>query len=164
MRIKKSLYHAALFRRKRFGWVSKSLRGGRWPGRRAGKLNQGADVLQHGLLIFIRERLLPAGHGRAGFPLRDGPKQLLVRLGGSGRGNEIPRARRQKRSLGAIALPGGAMAVHTMFTIQGLAALQAVRWLREQDAGAAGDQQGNEREAVGTCLKKSRSRLDPFAG
>lgn len=100
--------------------------------------------MKHGLLVFIGERILPAGHGGAGLALSNGPEQFRIRLGGGGGGNEIPRAWRQKWSLGAVALAGGAMAIHTMFPIERLAALQAVSGLGEQDGGAATEQQDDE--------------------
>ncbi len=160
-----SLYHAALFRRKRSGLGWKSLRDGGRSGASAGKLNQGTNVLKHGLLVFIGERILPAWHGSAGFALGDGPKQFLVRLGGGGCGDEIPRAWRQKRGLRSIAFACRAMAVHTMFTINGLASLKSFRrGLCEQDAGTAADQQDKEREVVGESAKKPQGRMDLCAG
>ena len=107
-------------------------------------MNQGANVLKHGLLVFIEERIFPAGHGCAGLAVSNGPEQFRIRLGGGGGGNEIPRTWRQKRSLGAVALAGGAMAIHTMFTIECLAARQAVSGLGEQGGGAATDRHDDE--------------------
>lgn len=56
------------------------------------------------------------------------------------------------------------MAVHTMFTIDGLASLEPVGGLGEQDAGAAADQQENEQEAIGECARTSPCRVNLCAG
>lgn len=47
-------------------------------------------------------------------------------------------------ALGAVALAGDAMAIHTMFTIERLAARQAVSGLGEQGGGAATDRHDDE--------------------
>ena len=68
MRIKKVTLSRGSFQTKE-AWLKNTavFRGSGSSGGRTGKVNQGANVLEHGLLIFLRERLLPAGHGCAGF-------------------------------------------------------------------------------------------------
>ena len=106
--------------------------------------------MEHGLLVLSRERIFPGRHGSERFALRDGAQQFFVGLGGRGCGNEIPRPRREKRGLRAVAFTGCAMTLHTVFAIDTVPSIEPFGGLGEQKPGAPAGQQEREKERSGT--------------
>lgn len=106
--------------------------------------------MEHGLLVLSRERIFPGRHGGERFALRDGAQQFFVGLGGCGCGNEIPRPRREKRGLGAVAFTGCAMTLHAVFAIDSVPSIESFGGVGEQKPGAPAGQQECENEPRGT--------------
>ncbi len=105
--------------------------------------------MEHGLLVLSWERIFPGRHGGERFALRDGAQQFFVGLGGRGCGNEIPRPRREKRGLGAVALTGCSMTLHAVFAIDTMPSIEPFGGLGEQKTGAPAGQQEREKERSG---------------
>lgn len=105
--------------------------------------------MEHGLLVLSRERIFPGRHGSERFALRDGAQQFFIGLGGGGCGNEIPRPRREKRGLGAVAFTGCAMTLHAVFAIDSVPSIESFGGVGEQKPGAPAGQQECEKERSG---------------